>query len=554
MKDKYTIGLDYGTLSGRGILVRCSDGEVIGCEAKEYPHGVMTEKLPNGDEILPSEWCLEHPKDYLDVLEDVIVRLIQKSNVDKEDIIAIGVDFTACTVLPIDEDGLPLCMKKEFSGKRNAYVKLWKHHGAQKQADYINQVLEKLNLSHSARFGGSVSPEVLIPKVLETIEEDIEIYEKSAEILEAGDWITRIITGSHKRSCSMAAYKAWWNQEDGYPDTELYKSINPRIENIVQEKLTEDICGIGEEIGTLSKEWAAKLGLVEGIPVAPAIIDSHAGVPGSGVRRETQAMLVLGTSSVIVGLSRNPFSHKGIYGAVKDAIVPGYYALESGLAAVGDLFGWFANNCIPANYYDEAQKKNVDVFDLLNEKAECLERGGTGLLVLDWWNGNKTPYVDGNLAGAIIGLTLNTKPEEIYLALIESTAFGTKVILDLYKGAGVKIDEIVVSGGIALKNPTLMQVYADVLGIDLKLAKSSQAAALGSAIYATLAAGSKRGGYDDYQEAVMCMSEVKSQIYHFNLENKTKYDKLYKVYQKYSSLIGQEGKKILHELHMLKKF
>lgn len=261
----------------------------------------------------------------------------------------------------------------------------------------------------------------------------------------------------------MAGYKAWWNQREGYPNREFFAAVDPRMENFVEEKLPGKICNVGKAVGTLSYEWAERLGLKEGIPVASAVIDSHAGVPGSGISCEKQAMLVLGTSSVMVALNDKPYSQKGVYGGVRDGVVPGYYALESGLAAVGDLFAWFVENLVPMSYYKEANEQGLDIYGLLNVKAEKLKAGESGLLVLDWWNGNKTPFVNGNLTGSIIGLTLNTKPEQIYRALLEATAFGTRQILELYEESGIQIEEIIASGGIASKNPMLMQIYADVL-------------------------------------------------------------------------------------------
>lgn len=552
MAEKYTIGLDYGTLSGRGVLVRCSDGKVISSAEKEYTHGIIDHWLPDGQTVLPPEWCLEHPGDYLDVLEEVIKRLLEYSGIEKTDVIGIGVDFTASTVLPIDEKGIPLCTKGEFHNRRNAYVKLWKHHGAQKQADRINELLERLGLKESPRFGGAVSSELLVPKVLEMLDEDPEVFAAAAEIIEAGDWITRMLTGSNCRSCSMAGYKAWWNEEKGYPELDFFAALDQRLGDFVNKKMPGKVCPIGGTVGTLSSFWSGRLGLPEGIPVAPAIIDSHAGVPGSGVSSKEQAMLVLGTSSVLVALSDRPYSRKGVCGGVRDAIVPGHYALESGLAAVGDLFAWFIDTLIPSGYEHMAEEQGVDIYTLLNQKAAGLAVGESGLLILDWWNGNKTPFVDGNLTGSITGLTLKTKPEEIYRALIEATAFGTRAIYELYKANGVQVKEIIASGGIASKNPLLMQVYADVLGVNIKIAASDQAAALGSAIYAALTAGAEEGGYDSYQEAVEKMSTVKPEGYLCDPIKHAEYNKLYDLYQKYGGVMGETEREILEKLHDLK--
>lgn len=553
-KCKYTIGLDYGTLSGRGILVRCSDGQIIASAVKKYTHGVMNDYLPDNLTALPTKWCLQHPQDYLEVLDIVVSQLLEIGRIDKKDIIGIGIDFTACTVLPVDTNGIPLCMIEKFRNRRNAYVKLWKHHGAQEQSDKINLLLKQWNMQDNPRFGGKVSPELMAPKVMEMLQEDAEIYDFATEILEAGDWLTRMLTGSHQRSCSMAGYKMWWNHEEGYPHKEFFNALHPKMINFVDEKLSGAICSMGGKIGTLSPEWANRLGLQGGIAVAPTIIDSHAGFPGSGITKKGQMMMVLGTSSVMITLSDKPYSQKGVFGGVRDGIVKDYYALESGLAAVGDLLGWFVENLVPMSYYKEAEVCNIDIHMLLSRKMEQLEIGQSGMLALDWWNGNKTPYVDGNLMGSIIGMTLNTKPEEIYRTLIEATAFGTRVIKELFENSGNRIEEIVASGGIAVKNPILMQIYADVLGVDIKIAVCDQAAALGSAIYAALAAGKESGGYDSYKDAVNAMTTKNENTYTYQPSNKKKYDKLYEIYKKYNEIMGSKERGILQQLYDMKIF
>ncbi|MDO4260762.1 MAG: ribulokinase [Eubacteriales bacterium] len=545
MRETYTIGLDYGTLSGRGVLVRCRDGAVLADAVKEYTHGVMDRTLPDGKTALPPGWCLEYPADYLEVLDFVVPALLRDSGVAGKDIVGIGIDFTSCTMLPVDADNVPLCQKAGYGGRRNAYAKLWKHHGAQVQADRINELLLRTGQAASPRFGGKISPELMAPKALETLEEDPELYRKADEILEAGDWVTRELTGSRERSCSMAGYKAWWNERDGYPDREFYGALHPGFADFARDKMPGKICPIGRRIGGLSESWADRLGLEPGTAVAPAVIDSHAGFPGSGICGEDQMMLVLGTSSVMAALSRRPYSEMGVCGGVKDALVPGYYALESGLAAVGDLFGWFTENMIPARYEEQARREGIGIHALLSAKAAELEPGGSGLVALDWWNGNKTPFVNGDLSGVLLGLTLRTRPEEIYRALIEATAFGTKRIMELYEKAGVSVREIVASGGISMKNPLLMQIYADVLGKPLKVAASSQAAALGSAIYAALAAGGEEGGYDSYEDAVRHMSRVREEVYMPRVEYAEKYKKLYALYCKFGKILGESHKELL---------
>ncbi|MDO5134465.1 MAG: ribulokinase [Eubacteriales bacterium] len=551
-EDTYTIGLDFGTLSGRGILVRCRDGKIMASAIKKYAHGVMDEFLPDKKTPLPDAWCLEHPQDYLDVLDEVIPTLIKESEVPAENIIGIGIDFTSCTMLPVDKNGVPLCFQEKYASRRNAYVKLWKHHGAQKQADKVNSILDGLGISGLPRFGGKVSPELLIPKIMEILEEDPEIYECADEILEAGDWLSRVLTGSHKRSCSMAGYKAWWSAPEGYVEKDLLEKFDSRLKNL-EAKMPGEVCSIGGVVGRLDQACARRFGLKSGIAVAPAVIDSHAGVPGSGITDITQVMMVLGTSSVMVGFSKTPYSGDGICGGVKDAIIPGYYAFESGLASVGDLFGWFTEQFISRQYEQEAEEKSLNLHSLLCLKAKELYPGQSGLLALDWWNGNKTPYVDGNLTGQIMGMTLNTKPEEVYRALIEATAFGTKKIIETYEKEGVHIEEIIASGGISNKNELLMQIYADVLGKNIAVVNDHQTAALGSAIYAALSAGKKAGGFDTYREAVAHMGSQKSKLYKPDQKRIQTYQNLYQLYRRLSKIMGAEYRDLVYDLRKMKR-
>ncbi|NCB93340.1 MAG: ribulokinase [Clostridia bacterium] len=540
MRDKFTIGIDYGTLSARAIVARCSDGKIMASAVREYPHGVMNHFLPDKKTKLGTGWSLQHPMDYQKVLKIIVTEAMNKSGVGMEDVIGLAIDFTSCTVLPVDKEKVPLCIKMEYGDRPHAYVKLWKHHGAQREADEISQLLREDDALAGYReiLGTHISSEVLFPKALEMIRQDYEIYQAADKILEAADWLTWVLTDSDKRSASMAGYKAWWLPQKGYPDKEFLKKIDVRMENLVEEKLAADICPVGSKIGSLNHEWSKRLGLKEGTAVAASVIDSHAGAPGSGICRKNQMMLVLGTSSVVMSLSDKPMNEKGICGAFKDGIVPGYYALESGLAAVGDMLGWFVEKCVPEDYQREARAKDMSIHQFLSDMAEQLKPGSNGLMALDWWNGNKTPFVNANLSGSLIGLTLETKPEEIYRALIEATAYGTRRIIEEMESSGNKIEEIVVSGGIAEKNPLFLRIYADVTGKLIKVAGCDQTAALGAAIYASMAAGKAEGGYDTYRDAVEAMSSVKDISYEPIRENQRIYDDLYQIYVEFGEWMG----------------
>lgn len=551
MENKYVLGIDFGTLSGRTVLVRCADGKIMSSAEKKYTHGVISHKLLDGETPLPHNWYLQYPLDYLEVLEETIPEVIRNSEIESNHIIGLAIDFTSCTIMPVDQNKVPLCTKKEFENRPHAYVKLWKHHGAQKEADEISEILKE-EKELTAYMGEKISSEILMPKVLEMIHQDYEIYKASDKILEAADWLTWILTDSPKRSSSMAGYKAWWLPESGYPDRQFLKKLDNRMENIIEEKMNSEICPVGSRIGLLNQIWSQKLGLEEGIAVAASVIDSHAGAPGSGICKSDQMMMVLGTSSVVMALSNNPLNQKGICGPFKGGVVPGYYAWESGLAAVGDMLNWFVEQSVPYQYYENAEIKGMDVHQLLTELANEILPGSSGLLALDWWNGNKTPFVNAELSGSIIGLTLHTKPEEIYRALIEATAFGTRRIIEVMEGSGVVINEIIASGGIAEKNNLFLQIYADITGKKIKVADCSQAGALGAAIYASLAAGEKMGGYNSYVDAVKAMSHIKEIIYEPNKEYKEIYENLYQLYLNYSDYMGASNG-IMEQLSKLKK-
>lgn len=549
---KYVIGLDYGTLSGRAVLVDCRDGKVLCSAVKNYAHAVMDRQLPGGEKLSGSDWALQYPQDYLDVLEETVKAVVEEGGVPKEDIIGIGLDFTSCTMLPVDADNEPLCAQERFKSEPHAYVKLWKHHGGQPQADRISALLEKRGEINNIQFGGKISSELLLPKILQIVEEAPQVYEAADQLLEAGDWLTQRLTDGRKRSGNLAGYKAMWTPQTGYPSKEFLKELSPMLENLAQEKLGEDIALAGEAAGMLTQEWADRLGLKAGIPVAAAIIDSHAGMPGSGVRCPDQMMMVVGTSSVMLALSEEGYAKNGVVSGVKGAILPDNFALESGLAAVGDMFGWFVDQAVPEAYARQAQAEGMNLHAYLSKKAEALLPGANGLVALDWWNGNKTPYVDGRLSGVLAGCTLSTKPEEIYRALIEATAFGTRKILDLFTEARAEIKTIIASGGIAEKNPLLMQIYADVLNREIMVSDTDQTAALGSAIYASVAAGAAAGGYDTIWEAVSEMSHLKDLVYRPDPERVKRYNTLYEVYSELVEMFDPEKSRVMGKLHKLR--
>ena len=350
------------------------------------------------------------------------------------------------------------------------------------------------------------------------------------------------------RSADMAGYKALWNARTGYPSRSFLKELSPMLENLAKEKLGRKVVMAGESAGSLTAQWADKLGIPEGIPVAAALIDSHAGIPGSGVMSPDQMMMVVGTSSVMLALSDREYSKNGVVSGVRGAVFPGSYVLESGIAAVGDMLGWFVDHMVPETYLKKAEECGKNIHTYLSDKAYESIPGESGLIALDWWNGNKTPYVDGRLSGVLVGCTLDTKPEEIYRALIEATAFGTRKILELFTEAGADIHMIIASGGIAEKNPVFMQIYADVLDREIRISDTDQTAALGSAVYAAVAAGADAGGYSSIQEAVNQMSHLKDYVYHPKVENVERYNRIFEIYNELVELFDPQKVHIMEKM------
>ncbi|SNS47711.1 L-ribulokinase [Anaerovirgula multivorans] len=550
---KYTIGVDFGTLSGRALLVEVSTGKEVATAIKKYSHGVMDEVLPGGITRLGHDWALQHPIDYLEVLQETIPKVLQEARVEPEDVIGLGIDFTACTILPIDKNGDPLCIQEEFKKKPHSYVKLWKHHAAQEQANRLNKIAEERNEEFLKLYGGKISSEWMIPKVLQVLDEDESIYHATDRFMEATDWVILQLTGKEKRNSCTAGYKAIWHKQKGYPSKEFFKALNPKMENIVEEKLSKDIYPLGTKAGEITKAAAELTGLKMGTAVAVGNVDAHVAVPAVGITEPGKMLMVMGTSTCHVLLGTEERIVPGMCGVVEDGIIKGYKGYEAGQSCVGDHFQWFIENCIPASYEKEAAKKGISIFDLLQQKSEELKAGESGLVALDWWNGNRSVLVDVDLTGILIGCTLLTKPEEIYRALIEATAYGTKMIIETFRENGVSVTELYAAGGIVEKNDLMMQIYADVTNMPIKIALSDQTPALGAAMFGAVAAGKDKGGYDTIEAAAEKMGGVKEKYYSPIPENVSIYEKLYAIYKELHDYFGRGSNDAMKKLKEIKK-
>jgi L-ribulokinase len=549
---KYAIGVDFGTESGRALLVDVTDGREIATNVYPYKDGVIDETLPPSGAQLPPDFALQNPMDYIAVFKTAIPAVLQESGVDPADVIGVGIDFTACTMMPTLADGTPLCTLDRWRDNPHAWVKLWKHHAAQPEADRINATAAKMNEPWLSRYGGKISSEWFFSKALQILDEAPNVYQAADRLLEAADWVVWQLTGQEKRNSCTAGYKAIWSKREGFPSSAFFGALDPRFAGVVDEKMSRDISPIGDKAGELTEQAAGWTGLRPGTAVAIANVDAHVSVPAATVTKVGRMVIIMGTSNCHMVLGREEKRVPGMCGVVEDGIIPGLFGFEAGQSCVGDHFAWFVGNCVPSSYEKEAAKLGLDLHQLLEQRASQLAVGESGLLALDWWNGNRSTLVDVDLTGLLIGATLATKPEEIYRALIEATAYGTRVIIEAFEANGVAVNEIVATGGLPDRNALLMQIYADVTGREIKVAATSQAGGLGSAMFGAVAAGTERGGYDTILQAAEHMARLKDVVYRPIPENQQVYEKLYAEYVTLYDYFGRGANDVMKRLKAIK--
>lgn len=553
MANKYTIGVDYGTQSGRAVLVDLSNGREVADHVTPYPHHVIDEQLPGSGIKLEHDWALQHPGDYLEVLRNSVPAVIRESGIDPADVIGIGIDFTACTMLPIDEQGQPLCFDAKYIDEPHSWVKLWKHHAAQPEADKINEIAAERGEAFLPRYGGKISSEWMIAKIWQILDEAPEIYERADMFLEATDWVISQMTGKIVRNSCTAGYKAIWHKQDGYPSKEYFKALDPRLEHLTDTKLRGEVIPLGTNAGGLTEPMAQMMGLKPGIAVAVGNVDAHAAVPAVGVVTPGKLVMAMGTSICHMLLGTEEKQVEGMCGVVEDGIIPGLYGYEAGQSAVGDIFEWYVEEAVPGYVKEAAAKEGIGVHQWLEKEASAYKPGQTGLLALDWWNGNRSVLVDTDLTGLILGMTLLTKPQEIYRALLEATAFGTRKIVDAFHNNGVAVDALYACGGLPQKNRLLMQIYADVTNREIFVADSKQTPALGAAMFAAVAAGEETGGYNTILDAAERMARVKEETFKPIPENVEIYERLYQEYSKLHDYFGRGENDVMKRLKSIKK-
>ena len=528
--ERYVVGVDFGTLSGRALVVRVSDGAELGTAIHEYRHGVIEAALPDTGERLPPDWALQDPEDYREVLRRAVPAALVASGIPPQLVVGVGIDFTACTVLPTLADGTPLCEVPGLGGRPHAYVKLWKHHAAQSHADRINALAHQREEPWIGRYGGKISAEWQFAKALQLLEEDPELFGRAVRWIEAADWIVWQMCGTETRNVCTAGYKGIY-QDGGYPSTDYLAALHPDFAQLLG-KLGPELSPLGGRAGGLSAEAAGWTGLPEGIAVAVANVDAHVTAPAAKAIAPGQLVAIMGTSTCHVMNGERLAEVPGMCGVVRGGITAGSWGYEAGQTGVGDIFGWFVDHAVPAEYRDRAGVGGVH--ELLTELAAAQPVGAHGLVALDWWNGNRSLLVNHELSGLIVGMTLATRAPDIYRALLEATAFGTRMIIEAFEGAGVPVTEVVVAGGL-VTNKLLMQIYADVTRRPLSLIGSAQGPALGSALHAAVAAGE----YADVASASAAMGSLDRNVYLPDQSRSDAYDALYAEYRLLHDYLGR---------------
>lgn len=543
MGAKYTIGLDFGTNSVRALIVDTETGEEVATSVWGFVHGEAGILLDPKDPNL----ARQHPRDYLEgmerVLRDSLAQAKNRPGFSPNDVIGIGVDTTGSTPIPVDVEGVPLAFRSEFENDLAATAWLWKDHTSIVEAEAFTKLASELRPQFLLKCGGAYSSEWYWSKVLHCLRTAPKVFNAAHTWVECADWVPSVLTGTAhastvKRCVCAAGHKACYHPSwGGYPDAEFLARLDPGLAR-VRATLPDKCLSIADKAGALTGEWAEKTGLPEGIPVAVGAFDAHLGGVGSGIQ---PGVLVRTVGTSTCDLAVNPLDQPmadipGLCGIVPESILPGHYGLEAGQSAVGDIFNWFVNYMQPGGAANGSH-------EALTRGAEAFQPGESGLLALDWHNGNRTVLVDPRLTGGIIGLTLHTRPEEIYRALIEATAFGARIILERFQEYGVRTDRVINCGGIAVKNPLVMQIYADVIGRTMEVSRSEQTCALGAAMAGAVVAGKAAGGHANFAEAAAAMTAVREKAYAPEPARRAVYERLFRLYRRLHDAFGVRGHK-----------
>lgn len=539
-KTKYSIGLDFGTLSARAVIVNVANGEHQPCQSVfYYPNKIMTSL--NGV-TLPENYALQNPADYVAALEFLLPDVLTRNEISSEEVIGVGIDFTDCTIIPTDSTMTPLCFLKKYENSPHAYAKLWKHRAKEKYAKAVYDAAIKEAPEILSVTGNEMASEFMIPKLYEIFCEDREIYDATYKFISAGDFVASLLVGGtpiHSKAFSAKQHYIG----DSYPNKKLFSSLDECFASVYEEKTVTLLTSVGSPIGRICPKWAKQTGLSEKTVVAAPIIDAHGAIPAIKISDGT-LIAVLGTSAAVELTTKSKAIPSGMLAVSQGSVCEGLNTIEAGLAAMGDLFDWFIKNCLPRNYFDSAERLGMNIHEYLCSLAEKQRVGEHGLIAIDWWNGSRSVTLDGSLSGCIIGLRLSSKPEDIYRAILESTVFEIRRITDSLKSQNIPVNEIFATGGIANKNPFLMQIFADVLNEPIRCLKVENSSALGSAIMGAVAAGA----YGSVCEASEKMRCPVAKTYYPVGASHLEYEKLYSLYCELHECLGKSNYSVMKAL------
>jgi L-ribulokinase len=538
MSAKYSLGLDYGTNSVRTVVVNTANGREVATAVWNYAQGTQGVILSRDPNL-----ARQHPGDYVTGAEKTIKAALASAKkkvrgFQADQVIGIGVDTTGSTPIPVDRTGRPLALDRKFAKNPAAMAWLWKDHTGVAEAEEITELAREIRPQYLAKCGGTYSSEWFFSKILHCLRTSPEVFDAAHLWVECADWIPAMLTGTQAPEqltvgVCAAGHKAMYSDDwGGYPDAEFLGRLDPKMGEL-RARLRPKAASIDKAVGGLTTEWAKRTGLPAGIPVAVGAFDAHLGGVGSGIQPGT-LVKIIGTSTcdmMVVPLGENLPDIPGLCGIVPGSILPGYYGWEAGQSAVGDIFNWFIN-------YIQPLGKKLGTHESLSAQATRLAPGESGLLALDWNNGNRTILVDQRLTGLLLGQTLYTTPAEVYRALVEATAFGALTIIKRLEEYGIKVERIVNCGGIAEKNPLVMQIYADATGRPINISRSAQTCALGAAIAGAVVAGKAVGGFDNYADAQKAMTGLKPKTFQPNPKAKATYERLYSLYRKLHDSFG----------------
>jgi len=540
MSAKYSIGLDYGTNSVRTVIVDTANGREVATAVWNYSQGTQGVILSRDPNL-----ARQHPSDYVNGAEITIKKALASARktvkgFQADQVIGIGVDTTGSTPLPVDREGRPLALNRRFAKNPAAMAWLWKDHTGVAEAAEITELAREIRPQYLAKCGGTYSSEWFFSKILHCLRTSPDVFEAAHLWVECADWVPAMLTGTEAPDkltvgICAAGHKGMYSEDwGGYPDAEFLSRLHPQLGEL-RARMRPNAKAIDQAVGSLTAEWAKRTGLPANIPVAVGAFDAHLGGVASGIQPGT-LVKIIGTSTcdmMVVPMSDKLADIPGLCGIVPGSILPGYYGLEAGQSAVGDIFNWFVN-------YIQPLGKKLGTHEALSAEASRLVPGESGLLALDWNNGNRTILVDQRLSGLLLGQTLYTTPAEVYRALVEATAFGALTIIQRFEEYGVKVEQIVNCGGIAEKNPLVMQVYADVTGRPIRISRSAQTCALGAAIAGAVVAGKKAGGFDNYTDAQAAMTGLKPKAFQPNAKAHAVYERIYSLYRKLHDSFGTQ--------------